>query len=71
LISCSKGKIVKIHDDTSNEFKHCRYKPELHQDAVNGLTINKELGLMATYSDDGMGKVIDLHSFKQCWTFKS
>jgi len=65
LISSSKGKMVKVHDDSSSETKHCRYSPEVHQNSVNGLAINRELGLVASYSDDGTVVIINLISYRQ------
>jgi len=65
MISSSKGKVVKVHDDSSSETKNIRYRSEVHTGAVNGLTLNKKAGLAASYSDDGSIVIISLYSSRQ------
>ena len=65
MISSSKDKIVKVHDDSSSETKNIRYQSEVHTKGVNGLTLNKAAGLAASYSDDGSIVIISLHSSRQ------
>jgi len=65
MISSSKGRAVKVHDDSSSETKNIRYRSEVHTKAVNGLTLNKQVGLAASYSDDGTIVLMSLYSSRQ------